>query len=103
MHEALNGREFKREEDDEPTKEDIIRRFEESIRTHYTPNGDLKEYEVSLPWKSPDSREKIPENRAQTLAMLRSNARKLERLGKLSQFHSSVLDLIKEGIKENMK
>ena len=98
VHEALNGREFKREEDDEPTKEDIIRRFEESIRTHYTPNGDLKEYEVSLPWKSPDSREKIPENRPQTLAMLRSNARKLEKLGKLSQFHSSVLDLIKEGI-----
>ena len=92
----FNQREFQKRDDDDLSKADIISRFEKGITTKQR-EGSL-EYEVSLPWKSSDSREKIPENFRQTLAMSKSNATRMKKLGVLELFHKSVLDHINKGI-----
>ena len=98
IDDALNLREFRKEEDEEPNKENIIMQFEKTIKKEYTEDGEFKGYEVSLPWKAPNSREKIPENKRQTMAMTNSNANRMEKLGKLGMFHNSILQHIKEGV-----
>ena len=92
----FNQREFQRTDDEDLSKADIISRFEKGIKTKQR-EGFL-EYEVALPWKHPDSREKIPVNFRQTLAMSKSNASRMKKLGMLQLFHQSLLDLIKEGV-----
>ena len=98
VQETFDRREFRREEDDEPSKEEMIKRFEETIVKRLDGNGECVGYEVPLPWKYPDSRERIPENRLQTLAMTKSNCARMERLGKLEQFHQSILSHISDQI-----
>ena len=98
VNETLYRREFQAEEDDEPSKEEMVARFEESIQKQYNDQGEFVGYEVSLPWKSPDSRQKIPKNRVQTMAMTKSNCARMEKIGKLEEFHQSILDHLKEGI-----
>ena len=56
------------------------------------------EYEVSLPWKDPDSRDRIPQNFQQTLAMSKSNASRMKKLGMLELFHKSIMEHIDQGV-----
>ena len=93
---VFNQREFQKGEDEDLSKEDIISRFEENIKVKE--KDGVLEYEVALPWKNSDSRTQIPENFRQTLAMSKSNASRMKRLGVLGLFHQSILDHVKEGI-----
>ena len=98
VEESLNRREFSTTEDDDASKEEIIRRFEETIGKECDDQGKFMGYIVSLPWKSPEARENIPENKKQSLAVLNSNCRKMEKIGRLQQLHQSILGHMEDGI-----
>ncbi|XP_028413677.1 uncharacterized protein LOC114536534 [Dendronephthya gigantea] len=55
-------------------------------------------YETDLPWR-PDH-PMLPANRALTVARLRSTTRRLEKLGKLDEYHSVMEGQLREGILE---
>ena len=97
IHDFFSHGDFTEKEDNEPTKEDLLKCLNEGTRKVETKQGEVL-YEVPMLWRSNESKKKLKSNFAQVLAFLNSNTRRLRRENMIKTYD----DLIQEGIRQGI-
>ena len=85
---------FTQQEDQEATKEELLKRLNEGTRRVKTETGEVL-YEVPMLWKDKNSKSRLHPNFPQVLAFLKGNTKRLEKENMIKTYD----DLIQEGIK----